>query len=100
MIDAHLEKFRHCENADAKSELEAMIITPIFDDWQHGRCPMSLTQFEADNGHFDGNSLSNYLLKFDRLHMGDRVCASIVDCGGDRFAVLQYEKSTQKQQQY
>jgi hypothetical protein len=100
MIDAHLEKFRHGENADAKSEFEAMIITPLFDAWQHGRCPMSLTQFEADNEHFDGNALSNYLLKFDRLHMGDGVCASIVDYGGDTFAVLQYEKSTQKQEQY
>jgi hypothetical protein len=45
MIDAHLEKFRHGENADAKSEFEAMIITPLFDAWKHGRCPMSLTQF-------------------------------------------------------
>jgi hypothetical protein len=34
------------------------------------------------------------------MHMGDGVCASIVDYGGDTFAVLQYEKSTQKQQQY
>jgi hypothetical protein len=100
MIDAHLEKFWHGENADAKSEFEAMIITPLFYAWQHGRCPMSLAQFEADNEHFDGNALSNYLLKFDRLHMGDGVCASIVDYGGGRFAVFQYEKSTQKQQKY
>jgi hypothetical protein len=82
-----------------KVKLRAMIITPLFDAWQHGRCPISLTQFEAYT-HFDGNALSNYLLKFDRLHMGDGVCASIVDYGGDTFAVLQYEKSTQKQQQY
>jgi hypothetical protein len=40
MIDAHLEKHRHGENADAKSEFEAMIIKPIFDAWQSGRCPM------------------------------------------------------------
>jgi hypothetical protein len=100
MIDAHLEKIRHGENADAKSELEAMIITPLFDAGQDGRCPMALTQFEADNEDFDGNALSNYLLKFDRLHMSDGVCASIVDYGGDTFAVSQYEKSTQKQQQY
>jgi hypothetical protein len=93
MIDAHLEKFRHGEN-----EFEAMIISPLFYAWHDGRCPMSLTQFEAENEHFDGNELSNYLLKFDRLHMGDGVCASIVDYGGDRFAVLQYKKSTQKQQ--
>jgi hypothetical protein len=37
MIDAYLEKNRHGENADAKSEFEAMIITPLFDAWQHGR---------------------------------------------------------------
>jgi hypothetical protein len=76
-----------------------MEMYPLFDAWQHGRCPMSFTQFEADNEHFDGNALSNYLLKFDQLHMGDGVCASIVDYGGDTFSVLQYEKSTQKQEQ-
>jgi hypothetical protein len=45
MIDAHLEKNRHGENADAKSEIETMIITPLFDAWHDGRCPMSLIQF-------------------------------------------------------
>jgi hypothetical protein len=98
MIDAHLEKFRHGENADAKSEFEAMIITPIFDDWRSGRCPMSFPQFDADKQHFDRNALYKYLLKFNRLHMGDGVCASFVDYGGDRFAVLQYEKKTQIKQ--
>jgi hypothetical protein len=53
------KKNRHGENADAKSEFEAIIITPLFDAWQHGRCPMSLTQFEADNERFDGNVQSN-----------------------------------------
>jgi hypothetical protein len=48
MIDAHLKKIRHGENADAKSECEAMIITPLFDAWHDGRCPMSLAQFEAE----------------------------------------------------
>jgi hypothetical protein len=33
MVDAHLEKIRHGENADAKSASEAMIITPMFGDW-------------------------------------------------------------------
>jgi hypothetical protein len=48
MIDAHLEKIRHGENADAKSEFEAMIIKTIFDAWRSGICPMSLPQFDAD----------------------------------------------------
>jgi hypothetical protein len=92
MIDAHLEKNRHGENADAKSEFEAMIVTPIFDAWRSGRFPMSLPQFDGDKQHFDGSALSKYLLKFDRLHMGDGICTSFVDYGGDRFAVLRYEK--------
>jgi hypothetical protein len=96
MIDTLLEKIRHGENADAKSEFEAMIITPIFDAWRSGRCPMSLPQFDTDKQHFDGNALSKYLLNFDRLNMGDGVCASFVDYGGDRFAVLQCEKNTNK----
>jgi hypothetical protein len=33
MIDAHLEKNHHGENADARSAFEAMIITPIFEAW-------------------------------------------------------------------
>jgi hypothetical protein len=69
MTEAHLKKIRHGENADAKSEFEAMIITPLFDAWHDGRCTMSLTHFEADNEHFHGNALSNDLLKFDRLSM-------------------------------
>jgi hypothetical protein len=98
MIDAHLEKNRHGENADAKSEFEAMIIKPMFDAWRSGRCPMSLPQFDADKQHFDGNAMSTYLLKFDILHMGDGVCASFVDYSGDRFAVLQYEQKPQIKQ--
>jgi hypothetical protein len=30
MIDAHFEKNRHGENADARSAFEAIIITPFF----------------------------------------------------------------------
>jgi hypothetical protein len=69
-----------------------MIVKLIFDAWRSERCPMILTQFDADKQHFDGNALSKYLSKFDRLHMGGGVCVSHVDYGGDSFAVLQYEK--------
>jgi hypothetical protein len=51
---------------------------------------MILPQFDADKQNFDGNALFKYLLKFDRLHMGDGVCVSHVDYGGDSFVVLQY----------
>jgi hypothetical protein len=55
---------------------------------------MTLPGFAADQQQFDGNALSKYLLKFNRLHMGDGVCVSHVDYGGDSFSVLQYEKNT------
>jgi hypothetical protein len=96
MIDAHLGKIRYGENADAKSAFKAMMITPIFEAWQNKRCPMTLPQFDKDKQKFDGNALSKYLLQFDKLHMGDGICVSHVDYGGDSFTVMQYEKNTQK----
>jgi hypothetical protein len=54
-----------------------MIITPVF----------------ADKQNFVGNALYEYLLKFDRLHMGDGALLSNVDYAGDSFSVAQYEKN-------
>jgi hypothetical protein len=57
---------------------------------------MTLPGFDADKQHFYGNALSKYLLKFDRLHLGDGLCVSHADYGGDSFYVVQYEKKHKK----
>jgi hypothetical protein len=55
---------------------------------------VTLPQFDAGKQNFDSNALSNYLLQSDRLYVGDSVCVSHVDYGGDSFAVMQYGKKT------
>jgi hypothetical protein len=57
---------------------------------------MTFPGFDEDKQHFDGNALSKYLLKFDRLHMGDGVCVSHVDYDGDSFSVMQYDEKTKQ----
>jgi hypothetical protein len=96
MIDAQLKKIRHGENADGRSAFQAMIITPIFEALSSKNCPMALPGFDAYKQHFDDNALSAYLLKFDRLDMGDGVLVSNVDYAGDSFSVVQYEKKPKK----
>jgi hypothetical protein len=94
MIDARLDTFRHGKNSDARSAFEAMIIAPIFEAWSSKRFPMTLPGFDADKKHINGNALYKYLLKSDRLHMGDGFLVSHVDYAGDSFSVIQYEKTT------